>query len=1380
MTYVRRKERMTALLSWVGTVLICLAAAILFSSVYELLPTSLQDSMLKYIAKASPKWVSDFLGNSALVGVGLFAGLAVFRPSWASRNSIGEILYARFFDVLNYDLFERIDETSPEVATHSAMPWVAPGSCHTGTVRETLWRAILDWISSGAEQFAPKNIPFSWSVITGHAGVGKSRIVLEAAQELGWRRSGQRGLRVRIRTLNRRLRTAIFSHRALSDPWDVAMILRSPSFGSINSLSGSAQFRQMLQAWRPCAPTLLVLDDPSPDEAKLLVNILSESITKGSAKSSIFHRTFPIRLLIVSDCVPADLEISPKALRVGVWESRLEGFSGSVWNMTRDHYLTAREVSTLFRLIFPLADDPRRWLVASSEVAFRISDEGHPAILEALQAWLRGIGDRRNVDLHAFRFFDTMQARCQRLVGSLVASGVVQHREFCTLASAILADGIPLGGQSKSSGSDIGQGALRRIFPNDKKLDVRIPAMRPKSVGYWFVTWVLQLPNELGHGWSASEQGRRATATDIVSRAWEANALATIGAVAYMQRLRGTVGELPAAEVDLLSEALDELLASKVDTTVGEWANTIVQFFLRTGMFRHAVAKMLSSANMEQCLDIMSKAHNSVVQYGPWPETAVCPLRNSISLFCMGLHEVATRQSIGESHASRVLTTVYDLCESLVFFRGIYIEASDEDTSAFALIADVIDQHIHSNDEVLRAIEYIRLLQGIWFSPPLREGFCKIVARSIASHALRKEIEGINLSRLVAESQLMAHEPNISEILRICDQLKVARNAAVQDGRVELILAWCASILVVGSAAMGEKQLVLSCVRLVEESYARHDSIPEALGLNIPAIHIAALARSMQVGDYSAKCEVDAGKLMSRVLELNAEASSIQADRVAHFADWTCGTHHWSIERRLAAGELDSALEELRSLVRFISLHRTLSWRDRYEPNQWVSHACLAVYRHAYDNGKVEVLRKVSALFEGVRRGIIFDNPRLGSAIAVPYLAYLNLQAAHGIYTLNARLSVRSVMRASRFEHRYLCLPAADRFKFDCVLSAIWANSVLASFEAGDMATADHGAAKVEALFRTHRPVPSPVGVPLVVSMCFVLAYRCHALVAAIQLHEVADTLDRVRSLVRLWSEFADLESKTELNAAMAFALRSQAGRYTDTNDIESLFAVRKFIQSSVDSGGAAPISCLASSLCSLSILDSAIAKVFANLHRYEEAIQFASKVEERLASLKARGFIRDIHFEEPLFSAKTTLTYVFANRRQIEDLQSTLQSMKNRLVDLLGLPHWLRSKLMISLLTAQKNAIEAYLIQKRFDLAVSEMDYCENLIKDVIGDADQRFSEFKRKCDQARLLITAAAAQELGESDSKLVKLVLEGGRVVELGRDAFRAHSPVSSVLI
>jgi hypothetical protein len=261
-----------------------------------------------------------------------------------------------------------------------------------------------------------------------------------------------------------------------------------------------------LADWRPRRPTALLLDDPLRGDAAKVVEILGAQAR---------HYSFPVRLLVVSQTLPEELDFEPTDDSTG-WTSRDEAFYGTVVVLSEDSRLSRREILHIAQKMPSLS----RWKEHDPEVERSLNTlieitRGNPMLVELALRLLR-----RGVPIDHLSASDLISDRALRVYDALkLASPSIADSDLRVLASATLAG--PVRGDS-SDNSRLGKArsalfehreALKRCLNLDRMetLD-ELPAVRPERIGDAFLQFVL-----------ANHCDTPSTQVEVAVLAWQLN-----------------------------------------------------------------------------------------------------------------------------------------------------------------------------------------------------------------------------------------------------------------------------------------------------------------------------------------------------------------------------------------------------------------------------------------------------------------------------------------------------------------------------------------------------------------------------------------------------------------------------------------------------------------------------------------------------------------------------------------------------------------------------------------------------------------------------------------------------------------------------------------
>lgn len=369
------------------------------------------------------------------------------------------------------------------------LPWIAPPA---GTERFKTWNALNRQIKEGlsdgshASWERPEDdnfIDFSWMVLVGLAGSGKTRMAVELLRDLAQCKKFE-GIEALSRWEQKKILVGEWIRRVTpgfkrlpDDPWDIGWIEPPVSGERLyeNRLEIQANYLEALRRWRPRRPTALLLDDPRSWDALHVLETL---------QSQHEYFIFPVRLLIVSQTLPTELfEEKGNAFR-----PKVSGFAG---------YFALGEMESFSEAeITELLDD-----LSSRNGFLRLDDKarktlreitrGNHMLLElAVHAILGGayVGD-----LNADRL---VHDRAVRVFYSLKLANQWQPEDFRLLAGATIAGPKHMVRSTMRPGfrkriDDLTE-HLRRCFNLASTLQLRdrLPAVLPELVGDSFVRMV--------------------------------------------------------------------------------------------------------------------------------------------------------------------------------------------------------------------------------------------------------------------------------------------------------------------------------------------------------------------------------------------------------------------------------------------------------------------------------------------------------------------------------------------------------------------------------------------------------------------------------------------------------------------------------------------------------------------------------------------------------------------------------------------------------------------------------------------------------------------------------------------------------------------------
>ncbi len=387
--------------------------------------------------------------------------LAVAGGAFIRGNALARRLTTAFYRPHNDWAFLPLARPQTEIGADAAqcvMPWQEPRGS-----RQAAWAALIEALTDGTGDggrpwwapFGRPSVPrpFSYALLLGRPGAGKSRLALETGRWLGRRKilgsdNSQRWAAASQLRQGEWLRRRLwFLKRRPDDPWDA---------GQLDQAEVEAQLRA-IEEWRPRRPTLLWLDDPAPSLSAQFVERLRE-------RSTINAWRFPVRLLISNQTVPTDLVERPQPAYRPTTTVTLRA--------------TAFDIADVRALSTAMLGD--RWALLyqhENVAAFLTVTEGNPLLVELGFDWLRqghGIADLNRQAL--------LEARLSRIRGALKVAGFPVEDAEAMRALACLTlvgPGCPLSTVNAAFGNRLPPRAvLARAFPVEASRDVDLARNR--------------------------------------------------------------------------------------------------------------------------------------------------------------------------------------------------------------------------------------------------------------------------------------------------------------------------------------------------------------------------------------------------------------------------------------------------------------------------------------------------------------------------------------------------------------------------------------------------------------------------------------------------------------------------------------------------------------------------------------------------------------------------------------------------------------------------------------------------------------------------------------------------------------------------------------
>lgn len=434
-------------------------------------------------------------------------------------NAISKWAYTRFFDVMD----PRVLSAIPAPREHGeegpgALCWIEPAG-----LRLDRWRQLHGWAVGAIESER-----FSWCVLVGRPGAGKTRAAHELARQLV---SGRFDARIdvpdrstvvgRLREIGRGraayLRSLVGRARA-ADPWDAGELHRT--------IRGS----QPLTNWRPRRPTLLILDDPRPMEASQTVKALLDRVAVDALPN-------PVRLLIVDQAIPADLAMYREEPG---WVSEYAGVRPPI-DFSDDTYFTVDEVAYAAKQVL---GPPGATALEPHGLAELVEvTGGNPLLVELGLLWIKAGHPLERMSSSAL-----LASRAARVVEALEQAGI-SDAAMRAVAAATVCGGAPRNSFETVFGVLPRTRRLHGAFPLEKEWlrSGGLPPVHPELIGDEFVRAIVD--------------NSAATAAQIVDAAWLANPMGTLRTAHRLGSAEDVLGEVlkagppadwPGSRVDLV------------------------------------------------------------------------------------------------------------------------------------------------------------------------------------------------------------------------------------------------------------------------------------------------------------------------------------------------------------------------------------------------------------------------------------------------------------------------------------------------------------------------------------------------------------------------------------------------------------------------------------------------------------------------------------------------------------------------------------------------------------------------------------------------------------------------------------------------------------
>jgi len=673
--YTERKRRLISAIKRQWMLLSFFIAALSAAASLEYLPENLWSLLLKITGRGEKAEKTADKLNSLVdapqIAQWIVAGgfvVAVCIVAWKYRVAASTFLYERVFDRFHDELFEQISSTPSRgvAAGTERLRWFPPAStAHDG--QADTWTDMQAWAKAGIDLRSSECTRFSWALLIGPSGSGKSRTAEEFARTLG-RRSvfelesrGRRFPAIRDRWT---VSTVAVCRRALrrvglSDPWDAGYPAHRRD-GSATLLHSSKYFA-FLQGWRPRAPTLIVLDEPRPEEAAKLIELLAGKTVPAAGETKRLYN-FPVRLLIVCQTIPFDVKLRPDRLRDGQWDSALGSFGGGPWILEKSNRLSWEQWQVAKRDIFK-PDDRRAWITHAEYE--RITEGGQPLLVETLLAWIQAQSPDHGAEVSQLTPDLLLAQRAARIAEALTTAQLANHKHWCILVAASILGGLD---QLGSPDSTIDRSALQRVFPTIN-VETRIPPIEPLLVALAFADLVVGTVPESDLAFDASEQAQQQTAALISKIAWQADPLGLLDSLGRINNLERYAPYEPnktrpksrkiflSALKDVADSTPSSNLVAVTRTGLKKYVQCALSFEIARRYIYLTDIGTASTVLVEDAIDALEDPRSSS--------------RNVISIMSCILERVVS-EDLSDEVVVHLLSTTIRLAEALAPRRNIY------------------------------------------------------------------------------------------------------------------------------------------------------------------------------------------------------------------------------------------------------------------------------------------------------------------------------------------------------------------------------------------------------------------------------------------------------------------------------------------------------------------------------------------------------------------------------------------------------------------------------------------------------------------------------------------------------------------------------------
>jgi hypothetical protein len=660
----------------------------------ELLAASI--FLLWYLKRIWPDIAADFLSGAWRKEVSNFIQVVfaapVFFALWKVSQVIARWDYHHFGDTFNSDMFDPIRIPGPAAGTshedNKPLRWLPPNLEDVSDPRASQWKEFQEWIGNSLTE-QPK--PFEWALVVGRPGAGKSRTTDEFSRRVLARREllGDHRETNPDSSLFERAKVAAGIHRlrlgawwrrgircpAIGDPWDVGRPAHRRQGGA--PLPFSHTYIDRLSAWRPRAPTLVILEDPCANEASKLIEILQQQME---------HYVFPVRLLIVNQTIPADLSVD---FNEGTWRSDQSYFSNKLWAFDERVYFSFSEFRILLSSRFPDGGDKRGWLYPRDEESFkRLTFGGNPLLVEALIDWLSSVSTQSRPDLNSISAQKLIQIRVNRVRVALVAAGVKDQSQWELMAAATLLNGIERTKLHRDQTSILNDLLMQNAFPSDNVRQL-IPSIRPSLIGAAFIASIIRRPGSEGIRGDASEEQQQTTAANIVALAFRVSPYEVLAALHNLASPAwGLVSGLTDTQRFLLEainhNVLDAHYLERLSLTANEFTvllHECIRFELERGGIRVMIVGLLENIPVESARGVMNDLPTLVRRDG-------VSARDALSVTSLVLHRALADGA--PEYALAVTTPLIELANQLAKRGRLLVPEGTVTSKGYARLGELL------------------------------------------------------------------------------------------------------------------------------------------------------------------------------------------------------------------------------------------------------------------------------------------------------------------------------------------------------------------------------------------------------------------------------------------------------------------------------------------------------------------------------------------------------------------------------------------------------------------------------------------------------------------------------------------------------------------